>query len=288
VPIGVPRSSQYWREFLSLIDVEHCLGLCGIADADDLVMLNLSRGHARTAYDENDRSLMHRISPHWVNAFRIRQQMGTLHDTVIALESALDRVTLAVLFLDAEGQVTRVNHGAERLLARGDVIAVQRGKLVARYPLDARALHLAVASAARGVATHSALPAEPAPTVAPLILRDTRGIPAAYVGVHPLASQSLAQADTPRVVVFIRLMAGCNPRSLADAVVELFGLTTAEARLAIAIHATGDLAQAVQQCGITMDAARSRLKIVFDKTGAHGQPALVRLIGDLGSVMGGG
>jgi DNA-binding CsgD family transcriptional regulator len=72
---------------------------------------------------------------------------------------------------------------------------------------------------------------------------------------------------------------------MAEALAEMFGLTPAEARLAVELHARADLALAAAAAGITIDAARSRIKLVFDKTGAHSQVALVKLVSGLGDVL---
>jgi hypothetical protein len=77
-----------------------------------------------------------------------------------------------------------------------------------------------------------------------------------------------------------------SPRNVCEALAELFGLTAAEARLAADLHAQGDLAAAAASVGIGMEAERSRLKLVFDKTGAHSQVVLVKLIEELRSVLG--
>lgn len=59
----------------------------------------------------------------------------------------------------------------------------------------------------------------------------------------------------------------------------LFGLTPAEARLAIALCDGASLNDYALNQGITVGTTRIQLKSVFSKLGINRQPELVRLIG---------
>ena len=282
MPLAELRTTTFWREYLSLVDIDHCIGITGALDAQNAAQLSLCRSHRVGLYNDAELELCRALTPHWVNACQIRRQLGTLHDTVVSLQSALDRVGLAVVFVDANGYARRVNHGAERLLSRGNLIILRNHHLVARDATDACRLSNAIAAA-----THAtdALEAPP-PMARRLLLHDASGLPAAFVNVHPLAPRSSAAGDvTPMAAVFIRSMLDDASGSINEVLAELFGLTTAEANLAGALYATGDLAAAAHQLALSAESARSRLKLVFDKTGTHGQPALVKLIGELHTVL---
>jgi hypothetical protein len=270
LPLSELRTTTFWLEYLKLVDIDHCIGMSGALDAGNVAQLTVCRSHRIGPYSETELRLCQSLTPHWVNACQIRKQLGVLHDTVVSLEAALDRVALAIAFVDANGHVQRVNHGAERLLVRGDVVALHNQRLVARDAADAWRLRDAIAAATG--ATRA---------TARLVLHDAKGIPTAFVNVHPLARPS----SNSQALVFIRSAFGDTPANLSEVLAELFELTPSEARLTAALYAAGDLAAAAQQVGITADAARQRLKLVFDKTDAHGQPALVKLIGELHSVL---
>jgi DNA-binding CsgD family transcriptional regulator len=57
-----------------------------------------------------------------------------------------------------------------------------------------------------------------------------------------------------------------------------FGLTAAEARLALRLAAGSTLADAADAFGVTQNTVRAQLRAVFDKTGARRQSELVRLL----------
>jgi DNA-binding CsgD family transcriptional regulator len=68
----------------------------------------------------------------------------------------------------------------------------------------------------------------------------------------------------------------------AAPVSEAFGLTGAEARMALKIAAGQQLAEIAALEKITMETARSRLKLVFAKTGTHRQTELALLVSSFG------
>jgi DNA-binding CsgD family transcriptional regulator len=107
------------------------------------------------------------------------------------------------------------------------------------------------------------------------------------VAVHPLpAASSLSSQDGEAAVLFVQPIAAKSSRPLRAALMDLFGLTSAEAVLAVALLAQPDLEEAAKTCGITIGTARTRLKAVFAKTGERSQAGLVRLLSVLVSVTG--
>jgi DNA-binding CsgD family transcriptional regulator len=283
VPTRELHDSVYWREYLKFIDVDHVAGICGFRDEDDIALLSFLRSRRCSGYDQAERAWMQRIAPHWVNVCRIRKQLGTLHETVVCLEAALDRVILAVFFVDARSQVCRSNHAAERLVGGAGVLGMRDGKLIARNPFDNQRLQRAL-EAARADLSHT----NSAPGVSTrIMLHDAVGVPSAFASIHPLsvrAGNSGAGASA-QTAVFVRSLFADSPEMLTEALGETFGLTPSEARLANALYLSNDLSEAAHAVGIGINTARSRLKLVFDKTGAHGQAALVKLLRELRSVL---
>jgi DNA-binding CsgD family transcriptional regulator len=59
---------------------------------------------------------------------------------------------------------------------------------------------------------------------------------------------------------------------------EMFGLTPAEARLTRLLAEGTSLAEAAERLGLRRETARTRIKVIFDKTGTHRQAELVSLV----------
>jgi DNA-binding CsgD family transcriptional regulator len=70
-----------------------------------------------------------------------------------------------------------------------------------------------------------------------------------------------------------------NPTLPKDMLRALYGLTQSEAHLAAEIAAGVSLYEAADSARVSRETARSQLKAVFQKTGAHRQSELMRLIG---------
>ena len=106
------------------------------------------------------------------------------------------------------------------------------------------------------------------------VLRDASGRNAMVASVHPLAASG--RAGNQAAVLFLQPLG--TGRVLAADLRQLFGLTAAEASLACALHRHADLALAAQECGICLSTAQTRIKLMYDKTGERGLPALMRLL----------
>jgi DNA-binding CsgD family transcriptional regulator len=66
-----------------------------------------------------------------------------------------------------------------------------------------------------------------------------------------------------------------------DIMIQLFGLTPAEARLALFIGAGGTVEEAAHRFHTALSTARSQMRQVLTKTDTHRQADLVRLISRL-------
>jgi len=285
VSLAELKQTSFWREYVSQLGISHAVGACGLRDRDSVVMLNLYYPETAGPCAGDDLELFTGLVPHWVNICAIQNKLGMLQDTVLTLSSALDRVSLAVAFVDARGKVCRINAGMEQLCHNGTIVGVSGGKLQARNMGDARRLDKAIAGAIAALHTRAS-----PPMTERLLLRDGAALPAAFASVHALECPSApTQGATKAVaIVFIRPLDAGNAQDMVQTLAEMFGLTRAEAELAVQLHQLCDLNAAANALGTRIDSARYRLKLIFDKTGVHGQPALIRLINDLGQVLAAG
>ena len=82
----------------------------------------------------------------------------------------------------------------------------------------------------------------------------------------------------PAFALFVRPLGGFDEGALVRELKQLFALTSAESRLAVALQNHGSLAHAATVVGITEGSARVRLQGVYDKTGLHRQGELMRML----------
>lgn len=203
-------------------------------------------------------------------------RMSSLEQKVASLEAAIDVVPMAMMVLDARQRVVRTNAAAEAMLSSGNALCLVGGMLSSRH--DPQVLQQLLHGALMGVDRDGALRR----LAGKAVLEDEAGRRTLVVDVHPLHT---SESGTATAVLFLH-PAGAKGNHLPTVLRRLFHLTASEAGLACALLQHGDLAAAALACGILPGTAQSRLKVIYDKTGERGQPALMRLLSAVAAVSG--
>lgn len=98
--------------------------------------------------------------------------------------------------------------------------------------------------------------------------------------IRPIADDRPIASATPFPQVAICYISGdqWSHADRVDQLVDLFGLLPSEARLAWAMGRGLSISDAAQELGLRVETARNYSKKIYAKTGASGQPELVRII----------
>jgi DNA-binding CsgD family transcriptional regulator len=174
-----------------------------------------------------------------------------------------------VVLLDRFAHVLRVNAAAERML-RGDPRIIRRRIVSADHDATAaldRALHAVLWT--RGASALMPPVPLPRPGQRPVLAYPVK-----------LAAMS-ADALTACQAVLVLVDPDTRPHPPQAALRSAFGLTAAEARLAIKLAAGEPLETAADALGVTKGTARVQLKAVFAKLGLHRQSELVAIMARL-------
>ena len=177
------------------------------------------------------------------------------------LLATLERMSCGGVILDASGQVLDLNPAARRLLARGR----RSGSDQDLSPEEARE---ALKALLRASDTRFTMDQD---TWAVVTQEDRR-----QLVVH---SRRLSEANEPgphTMVILIDLEQLPSPQPAT--LQRIFGLTPAEARLAIQIAHGDPLADIADAAHVSMATARKQLACVFTKTRTHRQAELVALL----------
>lgn len=250
------------------MDLQQSLALCAHADAQDVVVAISSR--ARPAvYRDEDHALAEKLGPHRANVCRLMDRLMALERHVRTLEAAVECVPLAMMMLDAQGTVLRMNCMARKMLGTGAALRLDQGRPEAC--VGPQPLRLIIDEAVRGMQVRGSLQRRAGTTM----LRDERGVVVTTVRVHPLLGGATGEAAA---VMFLQQVTGQCRGGLANTLRQLFALTSGEAMLACALLESGGLAVAAGRCGITPGTAQTRLKLIYDKVGVRGQLALVQML----------
>ncbi len=184
-------------------------------------------------------------------------------------QHALHRLNFGWMSLAADGQLIDYDANAERMLQRSQVLRrTARGRLMLASPEADRALGKALRGFEENPqARPQAIHLSDEPWIDMLVLSTTaadRSMPA-------------NRARAPMTIIYIH---GDEQTSThrVEQIVDLFGLSRNEARLALALSRGRSIADAAAEIGISLETARSYSKNIYAKTGTRRQADLVRLI----------
>jgi DNA-binding CsgD family transcriptional regulator len=281
--------SRWYQDFLKIEDIAQMLGSVvygkspeqpeALHRAIDLpTVCSFYRGEQDPAYTEDDRRKLQLILPHVSRSLGVMSRLR-LGDAEMAVTlSALDRLPTATLLLARDAQVLFANQVARRLMDSNNGVhllpvaaADGRLRIAGLAPRAELELKRAVASATTDVDV---------PHFAKVIR--SPGVTADGEWVIQLARfhapERFDGATAPaEVIAFVSDLSRpvhVDPALLRSA----YGLTPAEARVALAATANGSAEDIAAQLLVQPSTIKSQLRQIYAKTGALGRADLVRLV----------
>lgn len=212
---------------------------------------------------------------HLQQALRMRDQLVSLADRTVELAGALEVIRHGVVVVAGDHLVINHNSAAERILRGEDGLALRSGGIAATTARAERELHCAIqqalvsgCGAVRGGSTLTCV-------------RPSGRRP--YI-VHVLPSYRGdidGNIDDPRrqpMALVLIIDPEDKPEPPAALLRRLYGLTRAEADIAIRVTHGAHLTDISQELSISLPTVRTHLQHAFDKTGTHRQAELVHLL----------
>jgi DNA-binding CsgD family transcriptional regulator len=191
----------------------------------------------------------------------------------VGMLDTFDLMHCGAVLLDASGKLLGLNASAAALV--GDALAISPDQLSATDQ-ELRAAVKALLCGARDGA--------PRPGLNPVIsLNGHNGRPLLMYAVR-CSGQSDAESELscPKTLIIIDQSEEVGP---AEAVLkQTFGLTSAEARIAIGLCRGQELKEIAASHGVTESTVRSQLKSILSKTETHRQSELIALLARLSRV----
>ncbi len=231
--------------------------------------IGIHRPHRARAFEADDKHHLDMLLPHLSRAMVLRRRLqGLTQDNRIVLD-ALEKLSIGVVAVDAHATLLFANPLAERLLRAEMGLTCRQGRLGAADPTkdgDLRHLIRQAGLAALG---------KPSEAGGVLALPRAAGRPLSLL-VCPLRPHALTVGPSVPAALLIFSDPDARASTSTQALIELYGLTPAEARLMAALVDGERLEDYADRQRISINTARTQSKHVFAKTGHSRQADLIR------------
>jgi DNA-binding CsgD family transcriptional regulator len=268
------RKNEYYQEFLRKYEVRFLAGSTLIRTFDSSVVLALLKDARGGPYSTEQIRRINRVLPHINRAAVVQRRMDELESTLNFYRSAVNSTKLRVLAVSEDLEVLYVSRAAESSVAGNACITFKQGHLSATNPSQQISLRNAV---------RVALASDKPLFVA--LRRGSGDAECEYLtikslpGGHPL----LGVGRRSGVIVFMSDL--YRPPSSVQ-LAQLFNLTGAETRLAIALTQGKRVEDYAAEASLQITTVRTQLRAILTKTHTRRQTDVVRLFNSINSVAG--
>jgi DNA-binding CsgD family transcriptional regulator len=269
----VPRTelvrSAMYRRYLAPRALQEIIRLDILCEAELSQSISLARPWSSGSFTTDELRFARSLMPHLQRAASVQVRLGAASTAVQVTLDTLETVQAQILLLDRRGRVVHASTQAEHLLREADGLSADTGGLrAATAGLSARLAALI----ARAAGTGNKLGASGA-----LCLRRPSGKPDLTVVAVPLRRAQCHGGQQPAVMLQITdpLQEATPDRAL---LVEAFGLTQAEAALAVDLLSGRSVGEVATCSGRSVATVRTHLASILAKTETARQSDLVRLL----------
>jgi DNA-binding CsgD family transcriptional regulator len=272
LPLTELRRTAFFDEVMRPQDLGHA-AMIGLSRKPDFgVGFCLNRGPRQGPYSEQQRNLLERLTPHLMRTVQFGFQLGTYKALQHMEYNTLDRITVGVALLDRNAGVLFVNKALQSMATDG-ALSLRNQRLSSYSAPHAKRLNDLVQSASRGA---------PGATMAIPHPIDGRSVAVLVSSVRSrdldrFASLEMRDAAAMVFVLDPAISTTIPPEWVMDA----YGLTLAEARVALHAASGHSVADVGAQLKISPNTVKTHLRHVFAKTGVHGQAELASIIASL-------
>jgi DNA-binding CsgD family transcriptional regulator/PAS domain-containing protein len=262
--------TEYYNDFLRPQGVDSCIMIRLAARGVEIATMNITRAASRGQFSRADIELAERIHPHLIRAFDMGQRFASTHRLAGELATVLDRSPHGLFVLSEDGCVRHVNRAGERLVAETNGLRLLGRRLTAVSSADARRLAALIGAAGSPQSERRA-------GGSMALATPNRRAPLS-ITIAPVRSEHLSPVYRGHSILVCVTDLEANVSLPEQKLRGLFGLTPAEARLALAIFEGLSPTEAATSFGVSPNTVRVQLGHIFEKTGTNRQSELVRLM----------
>ena len=289
----IPReevlASRFYKEWISLDKNMGQLLASVVFGADSTTALpsvcSYVRGLHHPDFGEVERQRQQLLLPHISRSLGVMQRLRSAELAVATTLSALDRLPSGALLLDGAGRASFANHAAQRMLEKGDGLRLRKSAHASGLgELDADDVSL---SRAIGAVIKATLKRDPYDT--PHFSKSVVVPRSSGLGNYTLQFSALGKHNEfgggqsgHAAIVFIADSAQkpiIDPAALQSA----YGLTAAEARVAITMLEHVSAKEAAHVLSVSPHTVRSQIQSIYAKLGVDTRTRFVKVMLGLAS-----
>ena len=261
--------SEFRNDFGRRVGLHAGMAVKVLDESSVAAVLVVARGRSQGEFDPADAKLLSRLAPHLHRAVQVNRRLSLPRGETEATADVLDRLPHAAMLVDAAARVLFANGAARSILAAQDGLRSDPDGLRADTPAQTNDLRRRIGRAAAPAGGVEAPPGS-------LALARASGRRPLSALVMPAAARGAARS-TPAALVFVgdpELALAAPPERLW----RLYGLTHAEAAVALALLRGDGMRVVADTLGVTLATVKTHLQHVFEKTGTRRQAELVSVL----------
>lgn len=260
--------SDYYHEFLRTNDWFYAAGGPITTDQEVVSLFSVQRPRRKGQFAKRELALIRTLMPHLQRAVRMHHHLHTLKSGVQAVES----LTIGIISVSESGQALLANHSARKILEANDGLRLSRVGVVMAMPPQTQEFAALISTAARtgnGRGLHAG--------GAFAVQRPSGKTPYAVLVCPSHSSELTCTFQGPSATIFVSDQEQ-RPRPAMEVLRTMFGLTTAECRVALLLGDGNSSKEIAEILGVSSNTLKSHLSSIYTKTNISRQGELISLL----------
>ena len=274
LPLSNLQRTAFFDEVMRPQELGHS-AMIGLAQKPDFgVGFSLNRGPRQGPYGDQELRFLEKLIPHMRRSVRLGVRMDAYKALQRAEWQTLESLAVGVILLDRKARVLFANSAARSLGGEHGPLRLRQSKVAHISPSHSRRLDDVVQSALQGT-----------PMAAIAVPRADGGSPLTILASSVRAQDvdRFADASLKGAAVLLFIIDAANKAGIpASVLMDAYGLTPAEAKVALAISSGLSIPETAKALRLSPNTIKTQLRGVFSKSGLSRQTELARMIASIG------
>jgi DNA-binding CsgD family transcriptional regulator/PAS domain-containing protein len=274
LPLSNLQRTAFFDEVMRPQELGHS-AMIGLAQKPDFgVGFSLNRGPRQGPYGDQELRFLEKLIPHMRRSVRLGVRMDAYKALQRAEWQTLESLAVGVILLDRKARVLFANSAARSLGGEHGPLRLRQSKVAHISPSHSRRLDNVVQSALHGTPM-AAIAVPPADGGSPLTILAS--------SVRAQDVDRFADASLKGAAVLLFIIDAANKAGIpASILMDAYGLTPAEAKVALAISSGLSIPETAKALRLSPNTIKTQLRGVFSKSGLSRQTELARMIASIG------